>query len=203
MHRKLLFPLTAIALVALLSVSTSWAGKFNKVLSVGDAAPGFKDIQGVDDQKHSLSDYANAKAVVLVFTCNQCPVAVACEDRIIQLQRDYADQGVQVVAISVNNNEEDALPAMKERAASKGFNFPYIHDPTQKVARDYGASVTPHFFLLNQDRQIAYMGLLDDEPLNESAVKSHYLRDAIDAVLAGRQPETSETKQKGCGIRYE
>ena len=203
MYRKLLVPVLALSLVATVGLATAWAGKFNKVLSVGDVAPDFKNIEGVDGQHHNLADYADAKAVVLVFTCNHCPVAVACEDRIIQLQRDYQDKGVKVIAINVNNNEDDRLPAMKERSTSKGFNFPYIHDPTQQVARDYGATVTPHVFLLDGNRKIAYMGLIDDEPLNESAVKSHYLRDAIDAVLAGRTPETTETKQKGCGIKYE
>lgn len=195
---------TALALAAAVSVSSlAYAGKFNKVLSIGNAAPAWSGIVGTDDQDHALADYKDAKALVLVFTCNHCPVAVACEDRIIQLQKDYADKGVQVLAINVNNVEADRLDKMKERAAEKGFNFPYLYDPTQKIARDHGAAVTPDVVLLDGNRQVAYMGLIDDEPLNPSNVQRTYLRDAIDAVLAGQKPEIAETKPQGCGIRYE
>jgi len=169
---------------------------------VGRPAPDFQDLVGIDDQKHSLQDYANAKAVVIVFTCNHCPVAVDYEDRLVQLHNDYADKGVQLIAINVNNLEEDRLPAMKKRAAEKGFQFPYLYDPTQKVGRDYGASVTPHVFLLDGQRRLAYVGAIDDNQ-DASKVTQHYLRDAIDAVLAGQQPQTAETKAFGCSIKYE
>lgn len=203
MHRTWVMSLTTVFAVLALVASTCLAGKFNRVLNIGDPAPDFSGIIGVDDQKHSLSDFADAKAVVVLFTCNHCPVAMAVEDRVIALQKDYQDKGVRVVAINVNNDPADRLDKMKERSASKGFNFPYIYDPTQQVARDYGATVTPHVFLLDGERRIAYMGLIDDEPLNEAAVQKHYLRDAIDAVLAGSTPAVTETKQKGCGIQYE
>jgi thiol-disulfide isomerase/thioredoxin len=169
---------------------------------IGKSAPEFEGLTGVDDQPHSLKDYADAKAVVVAFICNHCPVAVAYEDRLIALQKDYAEKGVQLVAINVNNLEQDKLPAMKERAKEKEFPFPYLYDPTQKVGRDYGASVTPHIFLLDGERKFAFIGPVDDN-MDEAKVSEKYLRDAVDAVLAGNKPETTDVKPMGCGIKYE
>jgi thiol-disulfide isomerase/thioredoxin len=173
-----------------------------KKLGVGDAAPAWKDLVGVDDQKHSLGEHADAKAVVVVFTCNHCPVAKAYEDRIVEIATDYADKDVDVVAINVNNMDADKLPAMKERAEEKGFKFNYLYDPSQEIGRAYGATVTPHVFLLDGERNIAYIGAIDDNMKADKATKP-YLRDAIDAVLAGSKPETNSTKPVGCGIKYE
>lgn len=202
MTKKLTFALALVAGLVLV-VSQASAGKYNKVLNLGQKAPDFKDIVGTDDKTHSLAEFKDAAAVVLVFTCNQCPVAVACEDRIIELQKSYKGKNVQVVAINVNNDPGDKLDMMKERATAKGFNFPYLYDPTQKVARDYGAMVTPDVVLLNKNREVAYLGLIDDSPLDESEVKQAHLRDAIDAVLAGKAPEVAETRAKGCGIKWD
>lgn len=189
---------------ALIALSgPSFAGKYNKALDVGVKAPDWKGIIGIDDQKHDLDDYKDAKAIVLVFTCNHCPVAVACEDRIIKLQEDYKGKNVQVIAINVNNLEADRLDKMKERAEQKGFNFPYLYDPTQQVAKDYGARVTPDVVLLDQNRNVVYTGLIDDNPLEPDKVQKQYLRDAIDAVLAGKTPPVAETKAQGCGIKFE
>ena len=169
---------------------------------VGDPAPAFEGLIGIDDQSHALADYADAKAVALVFTCNHCPVAVAYEDRLVALHKDYADKGVQLLAVNVNNLEADKLPAMKERAAEKGFEFPYLYDSTQQIGRDYGAAVTPHVFLLDDQRQLAYVGAIDDN-LTEEELTEHSLRDAIDALLAGNAPAQAETKAFGCSIKYE
>jgi thiol-disulfide isomerase/thioredoxin len=173
-----------------------------KKLGVGDAAPAWKDLVGVDDQKHSLGEHADAKAVVVVFTCNHCPVAKAYEDRIVEIATDYADKDVDVVAINVSNLDADKLPAMKERAEEKGFKFNYLYDPSQEIARAYAATVTPHVFLLDGERNIAYIGAIDDNMKADKATKP-YLRDAIDAVLAGSKPQTDSTKPVGCGIKYE
>lgn len=194
--------IAALAVITLIT-SASQAGRWNRVLDIGDKAPEFKGLVGTDDEQHSLSDFKDAKLVVAVFTCNSCPVAVACEDRMIDLQEKYKDQGVQLVAINVNNVEGDKLDKMKERAQQKGFNFPYLYDESQESARDFGAAVTPHFFLLDQDRKVVYMGAMDDSPLSEGEVQNAYLQAAIDATLAGETPETAETKQKGCGIKYD
>jgi peroxiredoxin len=171
-------------------------------LKIGDAAADWSAIVGVDDKPHSLSEYKNAKLAVLVFTCNHCPVAQAYQDRLIALQKDYGSKGVQLIAVNVNNIPEDQLDKMKERAKSKGFNFPYLYDPTQKIARDYAATVTPHVFVLDQNRKLAYMGAVDDN-MKPGEVKKHYLRDALDSLLAGKQPAETVTKQFGCTIKYE
>jgi peroxiredoxin len=173
-----------------------------KPLAVSDPAPAWEGLIGVDDKNHGLGDHADAKAVVVVFTCNHCPVAQAYEDRIVELASDYQDKGVTVVAINVNNLEADKLPAMKERAEEKGFKFDYLYDASQEIGRAYGAAVTPHAFLLDGERNVAYIGAIDDN-MNADKVTELHLRDAIDAVLAGNQPETATTKPFGCGIRYE
>jgi thiol-disulfide isomerase/thioredoxin len=169
---------------------------------IGAAAPAWENLEGTDGKQHSLIDLADAKAVAVIFTCNSCPVAKAYEDRLVQLASDYKDKGVIFVAINVNNVEGDKLPAMKERAEEKGFNFAYLYDPSQQIARDYGATVTPHAYLLDAERRIAYVGAIDDN-MDTSAVKEHHLRNAIDATLAGQQPKVADTKPFGCGIKYE
>ena len=173
-----------------------------KGVKVGDKAPAWSGIVGIDDKQHGLADYDKAKAIVLVFTCNHCPVAVAYEDRLVALQRDYQDKGVQVIAVNVNNMPADRLDKMKERAADKGFNFPYLYDASQKMGRDYGATCTPHFFVLDRDRNVVYTGAMDDNNTAAQA-KQPWLRDALDAVLAGKAPAKTATTQRGCGIRYE
>jgi peroxiredoxin len=178
------------------------AGTEQKKLAVGDEAPAWKDLEGVDGKQHSLGEHAGAKAVAVIFTCNHCPVAVAYEDRIVELANDYQDKGVEVVAINVSNMEADKLPAMKDRAEEKGFKFDYVYDPSQEIARAYSATVTPHVFLLDGDRKVAYIGAIDDN-MDASKAAKNYLRDAIDAVLAGSKPQTDSTKPVGCGIRYE
>jgi len=195
-HRKLV--VVAAVLGVLLATACGYAAKLN----TGDPAPTWSKIIGIDDKEHGLAEYKKAKLIVLVFTCNHCPVAVAYEDRLVALQKDYKDKGVQVVAVNVNNLEADRLEKMKERAEKKEFNFPYLYDPTQKMGRDYGATCTPHVFVLCKERKIAYMGAVDD---NQSAgdVKTHYLRDALDALLDGKEPPKAVTQQFGCSIKWD
>ena len=171
-------------------------------LKIGDAAPDFSGIVGTDDKEHALKDYESAKLVVLVFTCNHCPVAQAYQDRLVKLQKDYKEKGVQIVAVNVNKIDADKLDKMKERAKEKKFDFPYLYDASQKIGKDYGAKVTPHVFVLDKDRKLAYVGAIDDN-MDEDKVKKHYLRDALDALLDGKEPPEKVTKQFGCGIKYE
>ena len=178
------------------------AAKFNKVLDIGKPAPAWSDLLGVDDKRHGLADLKEAKLVVVVFACNHCPVVKTYERRLIRFVDDYRDKGVEFVAISVSKHSSDQLPQMKARASDSGFNFPYLIDPTQKIAKDYGATCTPHLFVLDQNRRIAYMGKFDDH-LDESKVTERFLRDAVDALLAGKPPEVTETRQVGCEIEYE
>jgi peroxiredoxin len=170
--------------------------------AIGQAAPDFVGIVGVDDKPHGLADYKDAKLVVLVFTCNHCPVAKAYEDRLVALQKDYQPKGVQLIAVNVNNLPADRLDQMKKRAKDKEFNFPYLYDSTQKIGHDYHAKVTPHVFVLDKDRKIAYMGAVDDSQ-QAGQVEKHHLRDAIDALLAGKKPPEAVTRQFGCGIKYD
>jgi len=127
---------------------------------------------------------------------------VAYEDRLVALARDYRDKGVQLVAINVKHGDADGLDQMKTRAAEKEFNFPYLSDPSQASGRDYGARVTPHVFVIDQQGKIAYVGAVDNDMTAEKATK-HYLRDTIDALLAGKKPPQDKTKPFGCGIRYQ
>jgi peroxiredoxin len=191
----------AVAILAVLAVAPLSASP----LKIGDAAPNWSGLKGVDDKQHSLADYEKAKLVVVVFTCNHCPVAAAYEDRLIALQKEYGPKGVQFVAInptSPKKQPQDSFEKMKERASSKGFNFPYLVDATQDVAKQYGATCTPHIFVLDKDRKVAYMGAIDDN-MNASKVKEPFLRNALDALLQGEKPPKAVTKQFGCGIKWE
>jgi thiol-disulfide isomerase/thioredoxin len=205
--KSLLAPFTFAALLAF-SIAPTFAADVaspaqdSKKFAVGDPAPEWKDLIGVDDQKHSHKELTDAKAVVVVFTCNHCPVAQAYEDRMIELAADYKSKGVELVAINVNNLEGDKLPAMKTRAEEKGYKFDYLYDPSQEIGRKFGATVTPHAFLFDADHKLAYVGAIDDN-MEVGKVEKHYLRDAIDAILAGGKPEMASTKPVGCGIQYE
>jgi thiol-disulfide isomerase/thioredoxin len=181
---------------------------------IGAAAPDWSGIPGVDGKKHGLADYKKAKFVVLAFTCNHCPVAKAYEDRLIAIQKEYKSKGVQVIAVCVNDAEaypEDSFENMKQRAAGKDlggwrtnktpFNFPYLRDDTQKIARDYAATVTPHIFVLDPKRKLVYMGGVDDND-NPKNGKEHWLHDALDAVLKGKEPPKAVTQQRGCTIKW-
>jgi peroxiredoxin len=196
MSRKLTFTLALLTVAVLIAPSIQAAE-----LKIGDRAPKWSGIIGTDDKEHSLADYKDAKAVVLVFTCNHCPVAMAYEDRLVAIQKDFKSKGVQVVAICVNDRDGDRLPDMKKRAEEKKFNFPYLRDDSQKTARDYGATCTPHVFLLAKGRKVVYMGAVDDD-MNPKKVKVHYLRDALKAVLAGKAPPKDVTRQFGCSIKW-
>lgn len=193
----------AVAFMAFLTTSAIHAGQYNNERNIGDKAPTWKELPGVDGKKHSLADLDGAPCVVVVFTCNSCPVAVDYEDRIVAFAKKYQAEGkVAVVAINVNKVEEDSLPEMKKKADEKGFPFPYLFDETQQIAKDYGAAFTPEFFVLDKDRKIAYMGGMDDNSLADKVTENH-LVPAVDAVLKGEKPAVAETVARGCRVRYE
>jgi peroxiredoxin len=197
--RKLFLSLAVLALIA----SPAFAGKYNRVVSVGEKAPTFSGIpavKGDQDASLTLSDIKE-DVVVLVFLGNHCPVVQAYEDRIIDFTNDYKGKSVKVVGVSVNDNPQDRLPAIKEYIKKKGSNYVYGYDESQQIGRAYGATNTPQFFVLDKDRVIRYMGALDDSQ-NEANVKKTYLRDAVDALLKGESIEISETQPKGCGVQY-
>jgi len=172
----------------------------------GDNAIGFT-LKNVDGSSVSLSDYSDEKGVILIFTCNPCPFAKAYEQRIIQLHENYAEQGFPVVAINPNDDKispEDTFESMKSRAHEEGYPFPYLKDETQEVFKSYGATRTPHIFLLqnNGDHfKVAYVGAIDDNAMDASAVSQKYLENAIGALMTGKQPEPAITKAIGCTIK--
>jgi peroxiredoxin len=185
--------------LTLLTAATCLAGKYNDVLNIGDAAPEW-NLEGTDGRRHALADLADKDVVVVVFTCNSCPVATDYEDRILAVSKKYAGK-VGLVAINVNTIADDRLPKMKERAESKGFDFPYLHDPNQKIGRAFGAAFTPEFFVLNRKRQVVYMGGMDDNS-NPQQVTRQFLEPAIEAALAGTAPDVAEAPAIGCRVRY-
>lgn len=187
-------------LIAACLLSHLEAGEFNDVMNIGDAAPAWVDLPGVDDKKHSLADLKEKPLVVVVYLCNSCPVSNDYEDRLNALTKKYAES-VAVVAINVNTVPADKLPRMQERAKQKKYEFPYLYDETQKIAKAYGAAFTPECFLLNKDRKIVYMGGIDDNS-DPAFVKEHHLAAAIEAALKGDKPKTAETTSIGCRIRF-
>jgi thiol-disulfide isomerase/thioredoxin len=171
-------------------------------------------LPGVDGKNYSLDDFASARVLVVVFTCNHCPTAQAYEDRIQQIARDYRDRGVALVAISPNDNEAlrldelgysdlgDSFEDMKIRAKDKAFDFPYLYDgDTQEVSRKYGPRSTPHVFVFDADRKLRYSGRVDDSE-RESSVKSRDTRNAIDALLDGRPVPVETTPTVGCSVKW-
>src|ERR1700683_668277 len=179
------------------------AGKYNDKLSVGDVAPEWSNLPGVDDKHLSFADFKDKDVLVVVFTCSSCPIATDYEDRIIAFTKKHAgpQDKVALVAVNVNTIPEDRLPQMKARAREKGFPFPYLYDESQKVAHDYGAESTPQFFVLNRDRKIVYMGAMDDQD-DPAKAKVNYVEEAVKAALAGKTPEVAETWARGCRIRW-
>ena len=182
--------------------ATRVKAKFNKVLDLGSPAPDFRNLPGTDGKQHSLSDYQQAKVLVVIFTCNHCPVATTYEQRFVQLAAQHEKQGVQVVAISPSVRADDRLEGMKQRAKQSGFNFPYLWDQSQQAARAFGVYVTPQIFVLDSDRRVAYTGAFDDN-LTVAKVTQHYVVDSVKALLAGRQPEVRESRPNGCEIEYQ
>jgi len=197
--RKLALSLAVLTLVA----SPVLAGKFNKKIEIGQKAPAFSGIPAYaangETASISLPDIKE-DVVVLVFLGNHCPVVVAYEDRIIDLVNSFKGKSVKVVGVSVNDNPDDKLPMIKKRMSEKGYNYIYGFDDSGQIAKDYGATRTPEFFVLDKDRKICYTGALDDNQ-NEANVKATFLKDAVNALLAGKDVEVSETAPRGCGIQ--
>jgi peroxiredoxin len=172
-------------------------------IAVGDAAPGFQ-LPDTDGQTWSVADSGSAAATVVLFTCNHCPYALAWHDRIADAARDYAERGVRFLAINSNDAERyprDSYQAMRDRVAREDWPMPYLHDSTQEVARAYGAKVTPDLFVLDAEGRLRYRGAPDDD-YDDPGRRAQWLRDALEAVLAGEDPDRSETKPVGCSIKW-
>ena len=204
--------LLAISLFGLLCV-TNRAADQPPTLELGAAAPDFS-LPGVDGQTHALRDFAAARLLVVVFTCNHCPTAQYYEDRLKEVVRDYQPKGVALVAISPNDPKSvrldelgwsdlsDTFAEMKLRAQHRAFNFPYLYDgDTEGVARAYGPVATPHVFVFDAERKLRYVGAVDDSERPQH-VEKRYLRDALDALLAGKALPVTRTRVVGCSVKW-
>lgn len=172
-------------------------------MSVIETAPEF-DLPGIDGRNHSLDEYDAARVLVLVQSCNHCPYVLAWEGRINALQRHYAEQGVRIVAINSNDSEAhpaDSFEGMVEHAREADYTFDYLHDESQAVARALGSERTPEAFVFDADRALVYHGAVDDNR-DEVAVTTHFLRDAIEAALAGDRPPLADTPPVGCTVKW-
>ncbi len=207
---KALLSTLTICATALLHLS---AADQPATLALGSKAPDFT-LPGVDGRDHALKDFAAAKALVVVFTCNHCPTAQYYEERLKNLVTDYKDKGVALVAISPNDPKSvrldelgwsdlsDSLAEMKLRANERKFDFPYLYDgDSEVVSRSYGPVATPHVFVFDQARVLRYVGAIDDSERPQH-VKKHYVREALDALLAGKEPPVSKTKVVGCSVKW-
>ena len=174
---------------------------------IGEKAKDFK-LKNVDGKMVSMSDFKAAKGFIVVFTCNHCPYAKAYEQRIMDLDKKYAKLGYPVIAINPNNKEmveEDAPERMAERSKAKGYTFPYLYDETQEIAKNFGATRTPHVFILtknNADFMVQYIGAIDDNSDDAKAVKIKYVENAMKELMANKPVSQATTKAIGCGIKW-
>ncbi len=173
---------------------------------VGDVATDFS-LKNVDGKMVSLADYKSAKGFIVIFDCNTCPYSKVYNERIIGLSKKYS-KDFPLIAINANSPDlspGDSFEEMKKYARNKGYTFPYLVDETQEIARAYGATNTPHVFVLTREQsglKVAYIGTIDNNSRDASSVTKPYVEDAVDALLAGKPVNTTKTKAIGCGIKY-
>ncbi len=175
-----------------------------KTLKIGSALPDF-NLEGTDRKFYTPESFKDKKALVVIFSCNHCPYVQAYEERIKNIQNDYRLKGVQIVAVNSNDDlqyEEDSFENMKKRALEKSFNFLYLRDKDQSVARAFDATHTPEIFLFDEKRRLVYHGKIDDNWKEPEKVKTKYLRSALDELLAGKEISIPETFSIGCTIKW-
>lgn len=196
-----------IAMMVLFTISSTLnTSTINPGYQIGDIIEDFS-LKNIDGNMVSLSDYKNAKGFIITFTCNTCPYAVKYEDRIIALDKKYSEKGFPVIAIMPNNPKVkpgDSFEAMQKRAKTKGFTFPYLMDEGQKVYPKFGATKTPHMYVVQKTKkgmQVKYIGAIDDNYQDASAVKQKYVEDAVDALLEGKEVKEKMTRAIGCSIK--
>lgn len=173
-------------------------------LELGESAPDFA-LPGVDGRNYSLRDFADAKLLVVAFTCNHCPYVIGSEERMMKFHDEYAKRGVAFVAINSNedqNHPDDSFEHMVERARERGFRFPYLRDQTQEVALAYGALRTPHFYVFDAERKLRYTGRMDDNPRNPGQETTRELQDAVESLLLDSAPPVPMTNPIGCNVKW-
>lgn len=196
----------SIFILFALTISVAFTMKDKGAYKIGDKVDNFT-LKNIDGKMVSLSDYSKAKGVVVIFTCNHCPYSKMYEDRIIALDKKYKGVGFPVVAINPNDpavSEGDDYDSMKVRAKEKGFTFPYLFDDGQKVYPKFGATRTPHVFLLKRDKKdfvLSYIGAIDNNARDVNNVSEKYVEAAINDLLEGVVPTKTETKAIGCSIK--
>ena len=174
---------------------------------VGDKVTDFK-LKNTNGKLVSLSDYKNDKGVIVIFDCNTCPYSKAYNDRIIALNKRYASNGFPVIAINANDPQKspgDSFTDMVDQAGRRNYNFPYLQDDTQNVARTFGATNTPHVFVLKREKEdfvVAYIGAIDNNARDAAGADKKYVEEAIDALLQDKPIPTTKTKAIGCGIKW-
>ncbi|HMF40370.1 MAG TPA: thioredoxin family protein [Polyangia bacterium] len=204
---KLASMVSAIA-IATGVAAVGWAGESTGGLALGSKVPAAvakTKMKNVDGKMLSLADVTGKAGTLVVFTCNHCPFAKDWEQRIVELGNAYAGKGIGVVLVNANDptqHADDGFEEMQAHAKSRGMKIPYVVDETSAVARAFGASITPEAFLFDKTGKLAYHGTIDDNRKEPDKVKARYLKDALDAVVAGKAPAVSETKGLGCGIKF-
>ena len=194
-------------LFSLLVVTTLLSVAMKPAYNVGDSVSDFK-LKNVDGKMVSLSDYKTSKGVIVIFDCNTCPYSQAYNDRIVQLNKTYAPKGFPLITINANSPEispGDSFTEMVAQAKKKGYNFPYLVDETQEVAKSFGATNTPHVFVLRNDNgnfKVAYTGTIDNNSRDASSVTKKYVEDAVNELLANKEVSNTKTKAIGCGIKW-
>ena len=194
---------TIISVLVTLMMTSSVYGQGYKV---GDEAAAFK-LKNVDGKMVNLYQYPDAEGFVVIFTCNHCPYARAYEDRIIAIDKEYKPKGFPVIAINPNDatiQPDDSYEMMQERAREKGFTFPYLYDESQTVVNAYGATRTPHVYVLTKKGEklyVRYIGAIDNNYQDPEQVTEKYLVNALEALLAGKDPAVTFTKAIGCTIK--
>ena len=193
-----------ILLLFVALIATAFTNKVIEGYKVGDTIEDFK-LKNIDDKMVSLSDYTDAKGFIIVFTCNMCPYSVANEDRIVALDKKYKELGFPVIAINPNDpkaSRGDSFEDMKVRASEKGFTFPYLFDEGQKVYPKFGATKTPHVYIVSKKTmKVEYIGAIDNSSRNADNVTEKYVEDAVDTLLAGKKLTKTATRAIGCSIK--
>lgn len=198
--------LATISLLSFKNVALSEPNPTSPGYTIGDIATNF-NLKNVNGKMVSLSDYPQAKGFIIIFTCNTCPFAVASEDRIVALDKEFKEKGYPVIAINPNNPKvqpDDTFELMQKKSKEAGFTFPYLYDESQTVHAKYGATKTPHVYVLqkqNDKNVVKYIGAIDDNVRNGNAVKTRFVANAVNELLAGKEVSVKETKAIGCSVK--